>query len=157
MDKPSKLERWLTIVANLAVVGGILLVAVELRQNTRAIQAQTRDSITEKQMEYLGWLATNSETAVVAVRADSLGRGSLNSAELRMWNAFNNAVFREWENSYYQYRRGLFSEEEFEARLAIWRGSMVRAGQREAWEEFRLGFAPDFRAEIDAIVAEIEN
>jgi hypothetical protein len=38
----SKLERWLTLVANLSVVAGIVFLAVELQQNTEAIQAQTR-------------------------------------------------------------------------------------------------------------------
>ena len=36
---------------------GIIFLAVEIRQNTQAIQAETRDSITEKQMEHMGWVA----------------------------------------------------------------------------------------------------
>ena len=51
MDKSSKLERWLAIVANLAVVGGIVFLAAEINQNTRAIERQGRidyvDGITE--------------------------------------------------------------------------------------------------------------
>ncbi len=50
MDKPSKLNERLTLIANLSVVVGIIFLAVELRQNTQAIEAQTRDSLTEKQM-----------------------------------------------------------------------------------------------------------
>jgi hypothetical protein len=48
----SKINERLTLVANLSVVVGIVFLAVEMRQNTAAIQAQTRDSITEKQMEF---------------------------------------------------------------------------------------------------------
>ena len=49
MEQPSKLNERLTLIANLSVVVGIIFLAVELQQNTQAIQAQTRDSLTEKQ------------------------------------------------------------------------------------------------------------
>ena len=45
----NKLNERLTLIANLSVVLGIVFLAVELQQNTQAIQAQTRDSLTEKQ------------------------------------------------------------------------------------------------------------
>ena len=45
----NKLNERLTLIANLSVVVGIVFLAAEMRQNTQAIQAQTRDSITEKQ------------------------------------------------------------------------------------------------------------
>ena len=50
----NKLNERLTLIANISVVLGIIFLAFELQQNTQAIQAQTRDSITEKQMEYYG-------------------------------------------------------------------------------------------------------
>ena len=51
MDKPSKLNERLTLFANVAVVLGIVFLALEVRQNTRAIERQSRidyaDGITE--------------------------------------------------------------------------------------------------------------
>ena len=61
----NKLNERLTLIANLSVVVGIIFLAVGLQQNTQAIQAQTRDSITEKQMEFYGWAATNRDLADV--------------------------------------------------------------------------------------------
>ncbi len=49
----SKFNERLTLVANLAVVAGVIFLGAEMRQNTEAIRAQTRDSITEKQMTWL--------------------------------------------------------------------------------------------------------
>jgi hypothetical protein len=34
---------------------------------------------------------------------------------------------------------------------------MGTKGWREVWEEGRLGYSPDFRAQIDRIVAGLEN
>lgn len=55
----SKLNDRLTLAANLSVVASIIFLAVQMAQNTRAIESQTRDSITEKEMEYYGWLAND--------------------------------------------------------------------------------------------------
>ena len=67
----NKLNERLTLIANLSVVAGIVFLALELQQNTQAIQAQTRDSITEKQMTYLGWRATSPELAAIVAKVDS--------------------------------------------------------------------------------------
>lgn len=149
----------LTIVANLAVVAGIVFLAAEVRQNTQAIRAQTRDSITEKQMEYYGWVATNPELARVFERGNQLGTSGLDrdSGEAIMYVYALQGIFREYENSYYQYQEGLFSDEEFEVRLDRWRVGLANKGWQELWTQSRLGFSHDFRAEIDRILTELEG
>ncbi len=156
MDKPNKLNERLTLIANLSVVVGIVFLAYELRQNTEAIQAQTRDSITEKQMEYLGWRATSPELAAVLAKADSVGGDALSDAERQQWSGYYGGQLREWENSFYQFERGLFSGDEFEARREFWRTVLRREEEvRDFYSFNRPNFAPSFRAEIDRIVAEV--
>ena len=77
--------------------------------------------------------------------------------EFAMYFAIVQAHLREWENSHYQYESGLFTVDEFEPRIERWRGSMTLPGFREAWARARQGFSPSFRAEIDRIVAEVEQ
>ena len=84
MDKSSKLNERLTLIANLSVVVGIIFLAVELRQNTQAIQAQTRDSLTEKQMLLTEWF-NNPESAALITKVQSLGVGELDEVELNWW------------------------------------------------------------------------
>ena len=152
----SKLNERLTLVTNVSVIAGIVFLAVEMRQNTEAIEAQTRDGITEKQMTYLGWIATSRDLAGVHVRGES-GLIELDETERRMYSLLVNGMLREWENSLYQYERGLFTPEEFEPRMERWRLSMAFPGFREVWAGTRETFAPGFRAEIDRIVAEVGN
>ena len=47
-----KINEWLSLVANLGVIAGILFLAVEIQQNTEMMQSQTRDSMTEKQIDW---------------------------------------------------------------------------------------------------------
>ena len=150
----NKLNERLTLIANLSVVAGIIFLAVELHQNTQAIQAQTRDSITEKQMMFGDWVGTNRESADLFVRGNS-GPDELQGAELMMYQALVSSFLRVWENSHYQYERGLFTAEEYEARLERWRINMEFPGYRQHWEASRETYAASFRAEIDAIVAEV--
>ena len=154
----SKLNQWLTLVANLSVVAGILFLAVELRQNTAAIRAQTRDALTEKQIEIVGWQATNPELA--AIHAKAMDGEELSTAELLQFSGYVLAQFREWENSHYQFSAGLFSPPEFEARKASWQILLSGASSWAyvaTWQMFRLTFAPAFRADIDRLLAEREQ
>jgi hypothetical protein len=38
----SKLNEWLTLIANLAVVGGIVFLAVEIHQNNELLRSESR-------------------------------------------------------------------------------------------------------------------
>lgn len=158
MERSTKPSEWLTLVANIAVIGGILLVVVQLQQNTRAIQAQTRDSITGKEMDYLELVAANPALAEAMNLGFSSGMDALEPIGQRMLGSHFHAVFREWEDSQYQYERGLFSTDEYEARRAVWRAWLTQSrGGRETWDISREWYSPGFRAAIDSILAEIES
>lgn len=154
----SKLNQWLTLVANLSVVAGIIFLAAEMRQNTEAIQAQTRDSMTEKQMQVTEWIGTDLQTADFYRRGSTQGWGSLTDpTEFTAYVFLIQGYMREWENSHYQYEHGLFSEQDFQARKTAWRFLLERQGYRDVWASARDRFSPSFRAEIDRIVAEVEQ
>ena len=55
-----------------------------VEQNTQAIQAQTRDSLTEKQMTYSEWIGTSPEATDVFSRG-SAGMDQLDGAEATMF------------------------------------------------------------------------
>jgi len=152
----SRLNERLTLIANLSVVVGIAFLAVELHQNTQAIHGQTRDSITEKQMTYYGWIGLNPDAADVFQRGNRSGISGLDETERQMYRMLVAGILREFENSHYQYMQGLFAPEEFQARVVRWELMMRYQGWRDAWNEERETFAPAFRAEIDRIVAEID-
>jgi hypothetical protein len=67
-----KLNQWLTLLANIGVIAGIVFLGVEIRQNTEMIRSQTRDSITEKQIAVFAWWATSTENNRIRKQGDQL-------------------------------------------------------------------------------------
>jgi len=153
----SQLTERLAVVANLSVVVGIILVAAELRQNTRAVQGQIRDSITEKQMVFAGWIGTNPQAADVFERGREGGYSLLAPGEETQFTFLVGALLREWENSSYQYEQGLFTEEEFSARKRRWESNLAQPGIREYWASNQESFASTFRAEVDSIIGSLRQ
>ena len=154
----SKINEQLTLVANLAVVIGIVFLAVEVRQNTQSVRAQTRSSLTEQQMQFAEWVATNPQTADVMARGtQGLEAADFSRAENFTYFMLVQGHLREWENSLYQYEQGLFTAEDFEARMSAWTFMMNYPGYRDAWAIIRTRYSPAFRSTIDEIVAEMEG
>ena len=61
MKKTHSLDRWLTWLANIGVIAGIVFLAIEIRQNTDMVVAQTRDNIADKQLSLFEWFAASPE------------------------------------------------------------------------------------------------
>lgn len=140
-------------VGLLAVVLSLVFVGVEMRQNTDLMRAQIRNAMSENQIAVQLARASSLETARVS-RLTFEDPESLSLDEYTMATRFLNALFREWENSHYQYQRGLFTEDEYEARTRVWRGLMDRPFLKDRWIEDRQGYATSFQSEIDRIIEE---
>jgi len=147
-----KIHHWLNLSTSLAVILGMVFLAFEIRQNTEMMRSQTRDSISEKQMMFSEWVATEIDLASAIAKANA--GEPLAPDEGVMYAYFLAGVWREWENSYYQFQRELFDRDEFEPRLQRWRASMRTDLARVNWLATRQNYAPAFRAVVDEIVAE---
>ncbi|MCB1669525.1 MAG: hypothetical protein R3F41_03595 [Gammaproteobacteria bacterium] len=150
-----KLENWANLAASIGVILGILFLGLEIRQNTEMMHSQARDAITDKQMMFSEWVTTEPEMAVAIVAAAD-GLQNMSPEHRIMYVYFLAGVWREWENSFYQYQRGLFDLEEFEPRMLRWRSQMETDAARVQWKLTRQWYAPGFRAVVDSYVAEIE-
>lgn len=146
----NKVSNWMNFSASVAVIIGILFLALEIRQNTNMMRSQTRDSISEKQMMFSEWVATEKDMADVIAKVNA--GEELDPGERVMHAYFLAGVWREWENSYYQYQQELFDAAEFEPRMERWRGTMRNRTVRESWLATRQNYSPAFRAEVDRIV-----
>ena len=146
---------WMNLSASIAVILGIVFLGMEIRQNTNMMRSQTRDSISEKQMMFSEWVATEMDLAETIAKANA-GQ-PLEPGERVMHAYFLAGVWREWENSHYQFEQGLFDRDEFEPRMQRWRETMISPSIRQSWKLTRMNYSPSFRTEVDAIVAEAEK
>ena len=154
--KKIQFDKIVQTFANIGVLVGILFLVFEIRLNTIAIQAQTRDSIAEKEMQLYAWQATSPELAAVVDKVFRDGVESLGPIEDQMWFGYAEAFFREHENALYQFEQGLFSEEEFSGRVENMRSVLAVSGFRRHWNGRRDRYSPALRAEVERLLEEME-
>ena len=108
-----KLNRWVSLIANVGVVAGIFFLAVELQQANLATRISARDSATEGHVNYLGVILDPSILAVAHDKA--LADEELSRLEGRQLNVYHVRRWRHYERVFYQLQSGLISDQE-------WRG-----------------------------------
>ena len=128
-----KLNRWLTLGANLGVIAGIIFLGYELRQNNQLLVEEARLSMLENQKEWAYFVAAadNVSNAVISPdggsmlsETDKIRRAELIGTLLFMW---------QWEFELSQ--SNLFGITELPV-----------AANRYGWEAYRIGGVwPDIR------------
>jgi len=146
-----RLNRWLTLGANLGVLIGIVLLLVELDQNRDMMRAQTRHQLAIGLVELQIATGTNQQLVELLDRADS--GEELTVAEQRQIGYRFNALIRYWENVHYQYRQGLYDEVEFHWQREAWKKTFEFGPAITGyWCENRLLYSPEFMAELDGLL-----
>ena len=153
---PTGVERigtWLTLVANLGVLAGLVLVILQLNQNERMIRAQTRHEIAIGIAQLLMDTAGNPQLNELIVR-DNEG-AELTPAEAYQVQLRLNALFRLWEDEHYQYRMGLYDEAEFARERNTWKGVLqANHGVLVFWCGNRANFSAEFAAEMNGLLGQ---
>ena len=147
-----KVNRWLTLGANIGVLLGIILLVAELNQNSAMVRAQTRNEMSKTLVELLSLTAGNGELARILRRANA--GEELTPDERLQFQERQLAMFRYWENVHYQFREGLYDETEFSKQRDAWR-AYVNQSQAiaDAWCGVRNFVANEFAVEVDKLLA----
>jgi hypothetical protein len=158
LDSRSKMKKIdlgqaVTILANFGVLIGILLLVFELNQNRVVTEAQTRSAITARIIE-LTEMITQSAVGMT-IYEKRLNKEPLTVKETYWQRGASRAVFRHWENVYFQYLAGLFSEDELNTYRVFWRNvTRCRTWEQDFWANNKMQFNPKFREEMDSILGQ---
>lgn len=128
-------------VAFLGVVGSLLFVGLEIRQNNAIARAQTRQALTSEYREF--WTALAFDENLAEIQGPALA-GTDSRASILQW-----VRMRLLENVYHQYREGVIDESVF---LGYgWAGDPEFKTDefREWWIERRARFDPGFADEFE--------
>ena len=139
-------------LASVGVIVGILLLVYELNQNRDMTRAQTRNEISRGLVELLSSTSTSVELAGAWARARQ--GETLMPAPALMLETFSESIFRYWENSHYQYREGLYDEEEFSKHLDTIIGLVSGDAPLMNWwcanqSTYSTAFAEDLNRRLD--------
>jgi hypothetical protein len=143
-------RQWLALVADLAVVAGIIFLAVEIRQNTEAVVASSSRALTDQSVEFF---AAGLDNQIVARAVYKQGVGEdLDGFETAQLSRLQYLNFRVFENAYLQYRRGYYDETEWERYRRIITRNLRDPIVRAMWDENRgVGFTAEFERMVDAL------
>ncbi|MEM7430940.1 MAG: hypothetical protein AAF351_03255 [Pseudomonadota bacterium] len=151
-----KATRWLTLVANIGVLIGLVLLIVELRQNQELTRAQIHQSRTDAWVANIFERADTEYVAPVLMKFHEAGYPdnldaleALSPLELRRMHDVLFAFHGDYDNMHYQYEQGFLDEEYYQARI-------VRSIKNLApyWRKRGITGRPSFEKEIDRILAE---
>ncbi len=148
-----RLNRWMTLAANIAVLAGILFLSFELRQNTMASRLQAASDFQDSFSEIEFFIAQSPEFASLLVKGRK-GEQLTVTGQLRLTTFYGN-VLRTWQNSHLQYISGALDGD-------IWRGSQVRLtvvlkgdrGLLDHWRTNKSQFSPAFNNMISSVITE---
>ena len=151
--KISAINESVSLIANIGVIGSIVFLGLEMRQNTEMMQSQTRNSIVENQLSVYEKMVENPELFDIADKRSA--NLDVADAERQQLHVFILSQLRIWENEFYQYQIGLYAAEEFEARKIWWGKIMRRPVNLQTWIVEQETFYPDFRIYMNELLDEI--
>lgn len=145
------LSGWFALGANLVTIAGLILVLLELDQNQKLTRAQTRHELSAGIVTLLLDTAENQQLSNVMYR-EAHG-GPLTPSERYQFEVRSNALLRYWEDVHYQYRMGLYDEEEFDRQREAWSVTLRESqGFREYWCHVRARYSPSFANEMNRLL-----
>lgn len=140
-----------SIVANLAVLVGLVLVVVELDQNNDAIIGSTQQGLLELLHESDAWLQ-DPAFAEIVVKAEERG-DPLSQTEARQFAEWMSGKFNACEHVYERYRESSITEYYWEGWDVGCRSLLDSAEGRRVWSARREWYGREFRGYIDDHVA----
>ena len=98
-----------------SVIGSLLFVGVEIRQNTAAVRGATQQDISYQISEMYKIGVENDKIASIMTRSyQGLKKSDLTDTEFLQFWLFSMLGYRRVENIYLQYKNGFLTEEAFD-------------------------------------------
>ena len=144
---------WITVGANLAVLGGLILVAIQIRQNTAGIRGTAYQTWVAAITDWNMQLASQPELAKVVMQGHFDPRGLDEKSALQYLMAML-GFMHVAQSTYYLHKDGSIDK-------ALWESELQRVaahltlfpGVRQLWDSgLRTQLAPDFVAVAEAAV-----
>jgi hypothetical protein len=146
----SKIHEWLSLVANIAVVGGIIFLAIEISQNSELLRSESRQALIANDVTSLTANLENMDVFAKLVSGDAL------TAEEQLRLSFMYTLdLRNREFEYFQYVNGLLDEASWLAYRHVIEINHSTGIGKSWWDEIgRTIVDPEFAALVDELLAD---
>lgn len=137
-------------IGAVAVVASLIYLAIQVRQNTRAVRASTYDGMVQASGDFLrpliedAGLALTFERLAVDWADDRVGSEDRTRAMYLLTQ-----LFRTWENVYYQWRQGMLEDWLWRAWQTVILSYFSQPGIQEWWRLRHMAFSEPFQAFLE--------
>jgi hypothetical protein len=153
----SKLNDWLQVTGLFGVMGSLLFVGLQLKQEQEIARSVASQARTEANVQFLIESAANPLVASGLEKVSTGNESQVTYAERRAITMTNAAILFIYENIHFQYENGFIPEERWQATRRTIQGTLFNvptlrsqfASNREQWSQ-------SFGTVVDEIIAEID-
>jgi hypothetical protein len=137
------------LLAAAGVIASLFYLAAQIRQNTRSMRAVVVDSLAHSLADLLGPTGQDPQFQLSFARVIEDWNGASEEDRAKAVS-FLLAVFKLFENAWFQKRQGTLEEEQWEGWDAYLRLYYHRPGVRTWWQMRRATFAAGFRNYVES-------
>jgi len=140
-----RLNRWLTLGANLAVLAGLVALAVEIKTNTAAVKAASVQEAVNSSREYLLNIALDEDLSRIR-QIGMVNLDDLSEPEAYRFNLQSRGNWLYLQNVWIQRELGVLDERAWESLNKIICSMLSRPGWRQDWENHKSVLNHEFVA-----------
>lgn len=145
----SEIALFSQIVGSIAIVVSLVYLAAQVRQNTRATQSATYQSVVSKSLEILTPMYSEDGNVELWLRATA-AEADLSPVEQMRFHFLMLAVFRHFDNLHYQHKHGAIESEQWQGYAHLLDGYLALPGVAAWWASNSAGFSASFKRQVSA-------
>ncbi len=145
------LQQTAQILGGIGVIASLIYVAIQIRNNARAVRAATYHQVSNTFISHWDGLANNPETLSVLLRGASDFASLDDNVELSRYYLATMATMRRFENAWFQFKVGVLKETDWQAIAYDMDALFAYPGTRMAWEGIKNRSSVEFRKYVDEV------
>lgn len=143
-------------IAAIATLTTLVYLAVQIRQNTRAVRAASHHAVTDSFNHINSKIGTDPSAARI-YRLGLEGLENLTEDEQFSFAFLMLGYMRIFETLFYQRDIGAAEEQLYHSEHNSLRWAFKHPGARDWWNNNEISFSPDFRAHIEEIIKSVQS
>ena len=137
------------ILSSLAVLGTLIYLAIEVKQNTAALHAQTRQSLLSGSQAELFQIIEHPDIHINFIKKSD----EISAEEYIRLHGFLTALMRAREFAWLQYHNDIIDEDQWHTEKGVIEVLLTIKRNRTWWEKLGRGFfSPQFVAFVDSLL-----
>lgn len=141
------------LIAAVATVVTLAYLAIQIRENTKAIRSESRGRISSQVQGYASIIGGSTEVASVFTRGLA-GMRALSPEEQNQFAFLFSMIVNQMHDAHLEYRLGVGSKENLEANSTNTLGLLQTPGGRDFWRANATAFGTDFQSYVDAAIGD---